>query len=373
MNPRRLPRRIAAGAWFALVGAAAVGAALAGCGEPAPASKPVASPVATPSAEPAPTPPVPAEASAGPAIEPDAAPEPADGDAAREPDLAPGPAALDRARRLGRPLLVFLVPHDAADRADRARALDLLLQRDLVAARVPLVFAHVVALAPADLDAVAPGASVGAPFAVVVETDGRGGATQWIPWPAALAGPSGYVSFDLAHQATSRDAPGPDRAWWDLARALEAALVGGPPTVARRAAQRAAAGDPAPDLFGADAREGRRRRAAALVEAWRRDPIPGTQWVPIAEVAFPPTPGAGAWCGTGRSFWHRTSSRLPVREPEFELDDASDDGGPIRVRLRERPAPRPAIEPLRDDDDERPPGLASPAPRRRLEFLPPAR
>ncbi|MFO0932611.1 MAG: hypothetical protein U1E39_07865 [Planctomycetota bacterium] len=360
MNPRRLPRRVAAGAWLALVGAAAVGAALAGCGEPASASKPVATPVATPTAEPAPTPPRPAE----PPVEPDAAPA---------PELAPGPAALDLARRLGRPLLVFLVPHDAADRADRARALDLLLQRDLVAARVPLVFAHGVALAPADLEAVAPGASVGAPFAVVVETDGRGGATQWIPWPAALAGPSGYVSFDLAHRAASRDAQGPDRAWWDLARALEAALVGGPPTVARRAAQRAAAGDPAPDLFGADAREGRRRRAVALAEAWRRDPIPGTQWVPIAEVAFPAVRGDGAWCGTGGSFWYRGSSRFPVREPEFELDDAPDDGGPIRVRLRERPAPRPAIEPLRDDDDERPPGLASPGTRLRLEFLPPVR
>lgn len=372
MNARPLTLRIAAGAWLALVGAASVG-----CGEPAPASKPVASPVATPSAEPAPTPPPPAEPPTATPAQPDDAPEPdaapADGDVAPEPDLAPGPAALDLARRLGRPLLVFLVPHDAADRADRARALDLLLQPDLVAARVPLVFAHAAALAAADLDAVAPGASAGAPFAVVVETDGRGGATQWIPWPAALAGPSGYVSFDLAHQATSRDAPGPDRAWWDLARALEAALVGGPSTVARRAAQRAAAGDPAPDLFGADAREGRRRRAVALAEAWRRDPIPGTQWVPIAEVAFPPTPGAGAWCGTGESLWDRGSSRFPVRAPEFELDDASDDGGPIRVRLRERPAPRPAVEPLRDDDDERPPGLASPAPRRRLEFLPPAR
>lgn len=332
-----------------------------------PADAPTApQPDPQPAPQPAPKPAPPPDPRAAPDAAPDAAPAPS------APALAPGPAALDVARRLGRPLVVFLVPDDAADRADRARALDLFLQDDLVAARAPLVFAHGVALAAADLEVVAPGASAGAPFAVVVETDGRGGATQWIPWPAALAGPSGYVSFDVAHRATSPDAPGPDRAWWDLARALEAALVGGPPTVARRAAQRAAAGDPAPDLFGAEAREGRRRRAAALLEAWRRDPIPGTRWVPIAEVAFPPTPGAGAWCGTGGSSWHRAPSRVPVREPELELDDAADDGGPIRVRLRARPAPRPAVEPLRDDD-ERPPGLASPRGRLRLEFLPPAR
>jgi hypothetical protein len=222
---------------------------------------------------------------------------------------------------------------------------------------VPLVFAHVVALAPADLDEVAPGASVGAPFAVVVETDGRGGATQWIPWPAALAGPAGYVSFDLAHQATSRDAPSPDRAWWDLARALEAALVGGPPTVARRAAQRAAAGDPAPELFGADARAARRRGAAALVEAWQRVPIPGTQWVEIAKVTFPPTRGAGAWCGTGGSFG--TAGRRVSRCASRSSSSTTHRRRRPDPRAPAAGPPRPAVEPLRDDDDERPPGLAS--------------
>ncbi len=184
---------------------------------------------------------------------------------------------------------------------------------------------------------------------------------------------AGYVSFDLAHQATSRDAPSPDRAWWDLARALEAALVGGPPTVARRAAQRRG-GRPGPGAVRRG-RPGGPPPRAALVEAWQRVPIEGTQWVEIAKVTFPPTRGAGAWCGTGGSLWYRGSSRFPVREPELELDDAPDDGGPIRVRLRAGPAPRPAVEPppLRDDDDERPPGLASPSPRLRLEFLPPVR
>jgi hypothetical protein len=306
------------------------------------------------------------------------------GDAAPAVDPFPstpaptGAEALADAQRLGTPLLVLLAPADEAARADRARVVEVFLQADMVRARTPLVLAHVVALGPADLESIAPGASASAPFAVLVETDGRGEALQVVPWPAALAGPDGLVSFDVARRdPTDDDARAPDRAFHDLVRALRNGIVGDTATQARRESQRVAAGHAA---RGADLRRAAAeilRRSEALPDAWRLHPIPGTRWVPRTPVDASYGGPDPAWCGTpGADGW-----RSRYGEPRLE-DDQDDEGhvarfadrGPLRVRLRRPPtasAP-PRVRPL---DDGPPPNPATPKPLSpaRLEFLPPAR
>jgi len=279
-----------------------------------------------------------------------------------------GPEALADARSLGRPLLVVFAPADDAARADRSRVLDLLRQADLAAARLPLVFAHVVALGARTLEAIAPRASASAPFAVLVETDGRGGALQVVPWAAALGGPQGLVSFDVARRERAREAPATDLAFWDLVHALRSGLVGDASTQARRAAQRAGAGPADAALFGPRADAERRRWSEALPDAWRLRPISGTRWVPLAPLdpaGLRPNP---AWCGTPGPV--PRGDGWPTEEDALAFPGA--DGG-IVVRWTGRRAADKLRRRPPDLVDAPPTSPVAPLPHApaRLELLPP--
>jgi hypothetical protein len=159
-------------------------------------------------------------------------------------------AALRRAQHAKRPLLVFVIPADDAQKRERGQAFGELLNHGGDKDLAPLSDAEVVCATMADLKKVVPGAGTGEPLMVLVKTDRTP--------PAATSLDAALPSYDIANAAGS---------WEERQKAEE-----------RITDQRIAAlGEMLRKALGADQRKLAARAAGVRARLVKQRP-PGAHW-----------------------------------------------------------------------------------------------